>query len=192
MLLNKEKINPQVLAELEITTNASTAEDIQKNYEEAMLNVANSIVLPSSGFTVCFGHISAYTYLNEIYGVITELQERGAETVSDSDTLQVGVLTILKYFLLPRETDQGIEYLRVRSISGMREILYSLNEIDSRVLLEIVGLMRTPYEYTFELKNIVCPKCRNRTETLVIEDMSRMLFMIAQSLSNVTVTLNRN
>jgi len=183
-LLQVESISPQVLEEMRVTGEAMTAVDIEKNYNESMLRLSNSVKLPHSGFIFCFGHISAYTYLNEVYGKLENI--RNQENPSIVDAATTSTLTVVKYILVPT----GDSYRKVTGSNDITRIISVLNEIDFRALSELVSIMTEPYTMNYVMRDIVCPKCKTKS-SITIEDMSRLLFIVVQSLSNVNVSLRR-
>lgn len=151
-----------------------------------MLLIDNSIELPSSKFRVVFGHISAYDYLNSIYPETIKIREN--ENAMVSEVHSCIPLYIVKYFLLPKEDGK---YIRVRDIHAMQRILNNLDEIDWQTIGELMKIMIEPYQLIYRVKDIVCPQCKTKSD-IHIDKMDRMLFIVAQSLNNVTVTLKRN
>ena len=165
----------------------SSLEDIQQNYKESMLSINNSIELPSSKFRVVFGHISAYDYLSTVYPETIKIRENENAMVSEVHTCIP--LYIVKYFLLPKEDGNG--FIRVKGIHNMQRILANLNEIDWQTISELVKIMIEPYQLTYRVKDIIYPQCKTKSD-IHIDKTDRMLFIVAQSLSNVVVTLKRN
>ena len=186
-LLDVDKINVAVLDEMKKTAEAGSSEDIQNNYKESMLLINNTVELPSSKFRVIFGHISAYEYLNSVYPEIIKL--RDAENPIVSQALTYSTLYVIKSFLIPKEDKSG--YIRVKGLHNLVRIINNLNEIDWQTTSELVKIMIEPYQFTYVLKDIVCPQCKTKSN-IGIDRMDRMLFIVAQSLSNVNVILKRN
>jgi hypothetical protein len=185
-LLQLDKIAANVLEEMKVTGEASTGEEIEKNYNESMLKLDNSIKLPSSQFVICFGHVSAYTYLNHIYGKMQSLKE--SDQTMMSEAMAATVLPIIKYILLPNSTGNG--YRKVTNVEDIMKVIQVLDNVDFKTLTELMSIMTDPYELTFVLIDILCPKCKQKS-SITIEDMGRLLFIIAQSLSSVNVVLKR-
>ena len=186
-LLDLESINPAVLEEMKATAEAMSSEDIAANYKQSMLLTNNSVELPSSKFRVIFGHISAYDYIHSVYPEIIKLKE--SDNPMASQALAYSTLFAIKSFLIPKE--DGNSYIRIKGIHNLVRILSSLNEIDWQTILELVKIMIEPYQFTYSLKDIVCPQCKNKSN-ITIDQMDKMLFLIARSLAAVTVTLKRS
>ena len=185
-LLVMESINVEVLEEMKKTGEVSSKEEIEENYKSSMLHTSNTIELPTSKMGVVFGHISAYDYLNYVYPAIQDMQNQ--ENPMLSEALSYTTLTVIKNFLIP-EPD-GSKTKRIKGVKQLIRVVNSLNEIDFQTISELVRIMIEPYQFRFELRNIQCPQCKTRS-SIGIEDMTRLLFIVAQSLSSVQVTLKK-
>jgi len=184
-LLVMDSINLTVLEEMKKTGETQSLTDIESNYKESMLLMNNSVELATSKFGVVFGHISAYDYLNYIYSEIQTLQSQDNPMLSQA--LSYSTLTIIKSFLIPK-SDGG--YARIQGAKNLIRVINTLDEIDWQTLSELVRIMLEPYQFKFTLRNIVCPQCKTKSN-IEIEDMSRLLFILARSLSSVQVALKR-
>lgn len=187
-LLGVDSIDPVVLDDMKKTGEAGTTEQIMENYATSPLNAYDYVKLNTSGFIVVYGHVSANVYLNELYSKIQELNE---ESTSDptviSKAMAYSTLTVVKEVLIPG--DDG-KYNRVTGIDNLVKVLDVLDEIDWQTLNEITTLMLTPYQFKYSIRDIVCPKCKNRS-VIPIDSMTRLLFIVARSLSSVQVTLKK-
>lgn len=184
-LLLTSSIDPVVLEEMKKTAEVNSIDQIKANYKESMLNTNNTIELPSSKFSIVFGHISAYEYLNSIYAEIHSLEDD--ENVLVSEAISRTMLTVIKSFLIPKATGS---YSRVKGINGITKIINTLDEIDFQTVSELMRIMIQPYQFRYALRDICCPQCKSKS-SIAIESMTRLLFIIAQSLSNVQVVLKR-
>lgn len=191
-LLLISSVEPAVLEEMKVTAEASTTEEILDNYNNGPLMAKNCVKLPSSGFQLLFGHVSGEEYINGgIYGAqkrYERIEQAKTDPTFISNSLQYRTLTIVKGFLLPKPDDSG--WFEITGIDNILKILNELNEIDWQVIDEVCTLMVGPYQFEFALRDIVCPKCNNRS-SIPIESMSHLLFIVARSLSNVQVELKR-
>lgn len=183
-LLDVSSISPEIVKEMTEVGEANSPEEIQKYYRAAMLNVQNTVELPHSKFRVIFGHISAYDYLNSIYGAIHDIEQK--ENVDISEAVATGALMVIKGFLLPKDD----HYVRIRGTHSLIKIITSLDEVDYQTINELIRIMVEPYQFRFSLRNICCPHCKNKSN-ITIDSMSRLLFIVAQSLSSVQVVLKR-
>lgn len=187
-LLAMDSINPAVLEEMKQTGEASTPEEIERVYKTSPVCASNYVTLHSSGFKPIYGHISAYEYLNGVYSKIEEL--RNPETIDPtvvSRALSYNILTSVKAFLIP---DGNGGYQRISGTENIIKVLDILDEIDWQTLNEINNLMVEPYQFRYSMRDVVCPKCKNRS-VIPITNMDTLLFIIARSLSSVSVTLKR-
>lgn len=187
-LLSMDKINVAVLDEIKMTMEAATVDGIAVNYESSMLCINNTVKLPTSKFGVVFGHVSAYDYLAEIYSEIKSLEDQEGDPELLSRALTYTILPILKSFLIPDESGNG--YRRIRGVRNMIKVIKSLDEIDWQTLTELAKIMIEPYQFEYAVKDLVCPQCKSRS-TIQIQDMTRLLFIVARSLSSVQVVLKK-
>lgn len=188
-LLDMASINPAVLEELEKTATVASRDEIIENYNSSMLRTDNVAKLHTSGINVVFGHISAYEYLDSVYEKIQSLQneEEYTDPTIASKSLNYTTLTVIKAFLIPK---QGGGFIRIKGTDNLLKVINTLDEIDWQTLGELVKIMIQPYEFKFSMRNIVCPQCKNRSD-IPITNMSRLLFIVARSLSSVNVVLKR-
>jgi len=184
-LLVMDSMNPAVLEEMKKTIEAGSEEEIIKNYQESMLNTKNTIELPTSKIGVIFGHVSAYEYLNFIYPEIHDMQNQTNPMLSEA--LAYSTLTVIKNFLVPQGDDK---FGRIKGVKQLIRVINTLDEIDWQTISELVRIMLEPYQFRFELRNIRCPQCKTKSN-ITVEDMSKLLFIVAQSLSNVQVVLKK-
>lgn len=184
-LLVTGSIDPAIMIDMKKSSDVSSLVDIQSNYKESMLNANNTVELPTSKFAVVFGHISAYDYLNSIYAEIHSFDDD--ENPMISQALSHSTLTVIKSFLIPK-ADGG--FSRVKGAKNIIKIVNSLDEIDFQTISELMRIMIEPYQFRFALKNICCPQCKTKS-SINIESMTRLLFIVAQSLSSVQVVLKR-
>lgn len=187
-LLMIDSISKAVLDEMAQTGNASTKEDIIATYESSMLRTNNTVKLPSSGFSVVFGHISAYDYLTSIYAEIKAIEEAEEnDPTLASRGMIFTTLTVIRSFLIPQEDGK---YKKIKGTKALNKVVNMLDEIDWQTISELVRIMVEPYQFKFALRDIVCPQCNNRS-IIQIENMTRLLFIVARSLSSVQVVLKR-
>jgi len=111
-----------------------------------------------------------------------------ADNTMMSEAMGATVLPIIKYILLPNTTGNG--YRKITRTADIIKVVSVLDNVDFKALTELMSMLTDPYELTFILKDIVCPKCKHKS-SITIDDMGRLLFIIAQSLSNVNVVLTR-
>lgn len=187
-LLMLDSIDPAVLEDMEHTGNAGTNEDIMAAYNSSMLRTNNTAKLTSSGFNIVFGHISAYDYLSSIYSEVKALEDAQVnDPTLASRSLIYTALTVIKAFLVPQPDGT---YKKITGIKNLVKVINTLDEIDWQTISELVRIMVEPYQFRFALRDIVCPQCKNKS-VIPIENMTRLLFIVARSLSSVQVTLKR-
>ena len=97
------------------------------------------------------------------------------------------MLRSIKEFLIPK--DNG-KYGRIKGADNVLKVIDSLDEIDWQTVFEISKMMTEPYDFKYSFQNLVCPSCHNRS-SIDIENMTQLLFIVAQSLSSVQVVLKR-
>ena len=183
-LLDTSSISEEILKEMKEVGEANSVEEIEKYYNSSMLNIQNTVELPHSKFRIVFGHISAFDHLNSVYGAIHDIEEK--KDVDVSEAISTGALMITKAFLLPKDN----HYVRIKGPENILKIMMNLDEVDYQTVNELLRIMMEPYQFRFSLRNICCPKCKNKSN-IVIDSMTRLLFIVARSLSSVQVVLKR-
>jgi hypothetical protein len=186
-LLLMNTVNPAIAEEMKKTGEAGSIEDIKKNYMSSMLNMNNIVELPTSKFGVIFGHISAYEYLDSVYPLIRSTQDEENKNIMPSQEYAYYTLMAIKGLILPKNDGT---FIKVTDIQNMMKIMKTLNEIDWQTILELVRIMTEPYQFKFALRDICCPHCKTKSD-IPIGDMTRLLFIVARSLSSVQVVLKR-
>lgn len=184
-LLDMDKISPAVLEEMNKTATVSSQQEIEANYKDSFLASSSVIKLPHCGFRIMCGHKDAYEHINTIFGKVLEITE--AQNPSASDALTVTMLSVVKAVLVPYNGS----YAKITSVDGIMKVLKQLDEVDYQTVGEMMRVILEPYQFTYNLRDIVCPKCGN-VSNIPIQDMSRMLFIVAQSLMSVQVVLKKN
>jgi hypothetical protein len=186
-LIQMSSVPVVTLEDMKITGELMDHDAIMEHYDGSMLKLANSVQLPSSGFILCFGHISAYDYLNSRLTDIVSVKE--SETAFISSLFEISCLTVIKYILLPDITSD--KYRKIANGSDIMKVIHTLDELDCKAISELMDLMTDPYKFKFTLKDLSCPKCHTKSE-INIDDMSTLLFLIAQSLNSSEVKLIRS
>ena len=186
-LLVTESMNEGVLEDMKKTGEVSTSEDIMDNFMSSPVNCKDYVKLSTSGFIVVYGHVSAYTYLTDLYSKIQGLNEETNDPSTVSKALAYATLSVVKEILIPN--DDGT-YSRITGTDNLMKVLDILDEIDWQTINELTRLMVDPYQFKFSMRDIVCPKCKNRS-AIAIDSMTRLLFIVARSLSSVQVTLKK-
>ena len=184
-LLDMDKISPAVLEEMNKTATVSSQQEIEANYKDSFLASSSVIKLPHCGFRIMCGHKDAYEHINTIFGKVLEITE--AQNPAVSDALTVTMLSVVKAVLVPYNGS----YAKITSVDGIMKVLKQLDEVDYQTVGEMMRVILEPYQFTYNLRDIVCPKCGN-VSNIPIQDMSRMLFIVAQSLMSVQVVLKKN
>ena len=187
-LLRMDLIDPAILDEMKVTGEASTKEDIISNYNSSPLRT-NSTVKLRSGMSIVFGHVSGYEFLNDIFGLSTTVNEmiEAEDPSSISKGYNILMLKSIKAFLVPQ--DNG-KYVRISGAENILKVIENMDEIDWQTTFEISKMMTEPYDFKYSFQNLVCPSCHNKS-SIDVENMTQLLFIVAQSLSSVQVVLKR-
>lgn len=186
-LLKIDTVDPVILEEMRITSELTDPNAIMKNYKSSMVCGNNTVKLISSGIRVVFGHVSAYEYLTSVYSKINDnIDENDSTTLSR--VINSSILTVVKAFLIPKSDGNG--FIRITGVNNLIKVINGLDEIDWKTLSEILPIVIEPYMFEFALRDIVCPKCKQRS-SINIKSMSDLLFIVAQGLMSVQVTLKR-
>lgn len=186
-LLLIDSVNPGVLKEMEETSNTNSMEEAIKNYATSPVASTSYVDLHSSGFKVVYGHISAYEYLEFIYPKLKEMESSEDPDII-SKSMEYALLVTVKSVLIPNNNGS---YTRIKGVDNLIKVINTLDEIDFETLTQINTMMTEPYQFRFAMRDIVCPKCKNRS-MIPINSMSRLLFIVARSLSSVNITLKKN
>ena len=183
-MLRVEKINPATLEEIKEVATADSRQKIIDLYESGPVCNSNYVDLPNSGFKVIYGHVSAYEFLEHIYSKIKELED-----TEDPDIIAKSysylVLPMIKAFLIP----SGDSWKRISGADNIIKVINSLDEVDYRVIVEIARLAREPYALEFSIPNVICPKCKSKSD-VTIDNLATLLFIVARSLASVNITLS--
>ena len=148
----------------------------------------NTVRLPNSGLIVVYGHVSAYTYLNSIFDLVSEIANKKEPSATDVSTmLAYRAMTVVKMFLIPNGDGT---YSKVSGVDGITKLLSSLDEVDWQVVEQLTDMMTTPYAFQYAMRDAKCPKCGN-VISIPITSMRRLLFILTQSLSFVNVSLKK-
>lgn len=186
-LLKIDTVDPTILEEMRVTSELTDTNAIMKNYKSSMVCGNNTVKLISSGMRVVFGHVSAYDYLTSVYSKINDdIDENDSTTISR--IINSSILTAVKAFLIPKNDGNG--FIRISGVDNLIKVINGLDEIDWKTLSEILPIVIEPYVFEFALRDIVCPKCKKRS-FINIKNMSDLLFVVAQGLMSVQVTLKR-
>lgn len=186
-LLQLDKIPEFLLEEMKITGTANSRDEIMAHYNESMLRLGNTIELPTSHFVVRFGHVSAYTYLND--GIYADIRAAlDADPPQVSSLLEAEIMTSVRYILLPATSGEG--YYKITDHAQLKRIIHELDEMDFQTIGQIASTMTEPYKLEFTIKDVVCPKCHNRSD-IVVPNLARLLFIIAQGLESANIVLTR-
>lgn len=188
-LLLPNSISEAVLQLMEKTGTVSTRDEIMTHYLESPVASKSTVKLNTSGWTVVFGHISAYEYVEEVFGFAEKLQQDIKENMKTDPTLTSralasAALTVIKEILVPTPNGTG----RIKGPENIIKAINKMDEVDWQTTSELVRLMLEPYQLKFVMRDIVCPECKNRSD-IEIEDMLNLLFIVARSLGNVQVEL---
>lgn len=187
-LLQKDRIPEFVLNDMQEAMDANSVEEIQNVYKTSPVHFNNYVTLHNSGFKMVYGHVSAYDFLNSVYGKIRELDNISKDDPSILTTaFSASTLVAIDSFIIPREDGTQV---KIKGVDNIMKILNRLDEIDWQIVAEIQGLIINPYQMKFSIRDVICPKCKHKS-TVAIDDISALLFIVAQSLSNVNVTLKK-
>lgn len=192
-LLDPNDMDPAVLNDMKKTSEADTSEEIINNYNTSPVKSNNVVTLPSSGMKICFGHCSAYEYINSVQGVIAEYEERYKQSkgkdgsLSETEYITYQMLSVITGVLIPNGNGG---YSRIRSSEGIVKTINTLDAEDYSVLVEVFRFMTEPYTLKFVLKDAVCPKC-NHHANIDIPSVYSLLFYLARSMENTSVILKR-
>lgn len=186
-LLDVESIPDAIWKDIKEAGEATSIKEALKIYNTSPVAASPYVKLHSSGFLAVYGHISAYAYLEKVYPLIKAIDNDDKDPTIISRSLIYNVACSIKAIMVPNENGK---YTRFTDVEDVIKILDSLNEIDWQIIMQLNSMVTDPYHFKFSMRNIVCPKCKNRSN-IPINDMSRLLFIVARSLSSVNVKLRK-
>lgn len=185
-LLQIESVDPGVLKEMEETTNATSVEEAIRIYKTSPVASSSFVELHSSGIKIVYGHASAYEYMENIYPKLKEMEDSEDPAIVSKSILYSMLVTVKAAVV----NDGNGGSKRIRGVDNLMKVLGMLDEIDFETLSQLNTMMTSPYQFRFAMRDIVCPKCKNKS-MIPINSMSRLLFIVARSLSSVNITLKR-
>lgn len=181
-LLLMEDVDPVVLEEMNRTASADTTKDIMENFNDGPVMNTHLIRLPDSGYQVIYGHMSAYEWLNSVFGKVQEIIEqfRMGDITQDQSSIQLLMMELLKVvkgFLIPKTDGEG--WYRITGMDNILGVIDTLSNTDWKVIGKLTEKIVIPYTMTFKVKDSRCPKC-GFVQDIPIDDLSRILFFMVQ------------
>lgn len=156
----------------EISDASHMEETAKKCHEEALVNEVLRYQLPRSEILVDLHIQSAKDF---IYKTVAELANDDIEAKYKQASIISSAIQSA-YILDPEDG----EYIQFDTPKDITEIIYSLTDVDIKVLnLKIQELMDGK-QIEFGLMNMTCPHCRNYTETLPLP-IEKVLFLKYQT-----------
>lgn len=165
-ILDKSSISPAVETEMERTRLASSEEEIMNWYNDGLLRSHMVVELPDSKIKLQYGHVSARTYVEDLYNdmqeaeaMLNQIREGKISDRSLFGRLNTKLfLQAIISFIIP-DPDKPERLYRIDSISGKLKVLDSLSFRDWAVVDEISTLVISPYRFRYILKGKRCPNC---------------------------------
>lgn len=190
-LLEPSDIDPAVLKNMEKAGNAGTKESALEVYKTSPVKGNDVVTLRDSNWSVVYGHASAWDYVEGgIYDALRSIGNKSDDEVQTDDvenTVLYSLLNCIKAILIPNGDGT---YTRITKPNNLVKALRKLGTVDFQTITTIVNLMLNGYNYSFKIKDAVCPKCHGHS-TIPIDKMETLLFMIARSLDSTSVSLTR-
>lgn len=171
-------------------------EEAQQAFKESPIQQYTTIKLPHSEFILELSRLSCYDFLTSYQDGIKYLEERFPEYDSENIeaggigsrdfTMAVTILPILQYVRSISIKNSDGEYVKFYTGRDIAEALTTLDTVDIRVLITIVGDV-DDYSVSFALRDCVCPQCGNRQKELKMTSLDQLVFLTYQQQMNLGI-----
>ena len=157
----------------EISEASHFSESAKACQENAQVNQLHRFKLPQSEFIVDLQIQSAYNFL---YRSIKELYEN--ENLEDKYK-QLSILSTAIAAVYIEDPEDG-KYIEFDSPKDIVEVIYSLQDVDIRILNKKIQEMMEGKTIEFGLMDMTCPHCRDYTESEKVK-IDQALFLKYQT-----------
>lgn len=155
--------------------------------ENSPVRTIKKIRLPETNYIAEIGPASCYDFLYGICNQMGNLKE-----VKDEDAVikKLYYILILNVVRAIHVKDVNGAYVRITNYENLTEIFDKyLTPEDFNILQSIYVKSIEEYRIGFSVKNIVCPHCGSKTESIDI-DPRELVFRIQQTMRNTRLTLH--
>lgn len=173
-LIRAEKMSDELRGRVkEISEASHFSESAKACQENAQVNQLHRFKLPQSEFIIDLQIQSAYNFL---YRSIKELYEN--ENLEDKYK-QLSILSTAIAAVYIEDPEDG-KYIEFDSPKDIVEVIYSLQDVDIRILNKKIQEMMEGKTIEFGLMDMTCPHCRDYTESEKVK-IDQVLFLKYQT-----------
>lgn len=185
-LLDLEHVSDRFLEIMEKVSTVEFGAPAKKYHEESTLITRTRILLPESGIKVDLGLTSCYDMIHDRLPYIADaekiLSTKYPEDTAGIHTLIAGITDTVAAVIINVDGEDT----EVVDIVAMTDILYNLPYKDYELIMAITAQSNTDYAYNFVTKNVICPKCKTKTEYMSIA-LDSEIFTQLQTRRSTTV-----
>lgn len=167
-LLDLEHVSDRFLDIMEKTSTVEFGAPAKKYHDESTLITRTRILLPESGIKVDLGLTSCYDMIHYRIPYIADAEKMLANKYPDDaagiHALIAGITDTVAAVIVNVDGEDT----EVVDIVAMTDILYNLPFKDYELIMAITAQTNSDYAYNFVTKNVICPKCKTKTEYMSI------------------------
>lgn len=163
-LMRVEKMNDETRTRfLETVDNSYTLNNSIAYAEASPVNEVKRLHLPETGIMIDFEYKNAENFMDTIIKEMDQL-----EIPDEWKPLSI-IAVFIKQALIPIPDEPVGNYYSITDMLELCELLYSLPNIDRRIVYSQTNKMGESTLVDFGLTNIVCPYCGTTTNTLPVD-----------------------
>ena len=163
------------------------AMDYDKIRDNAAVNTSHTIVLPDSGFIVDMGVASAYDFVYNFIPLLNEdtFKDAFGDDLNEIYMNNIILLTSVRAVHIP---DGEGGYVECTGYKDILDAIYNVTPREIQILSAYTVKIQNQYEVSFAFKNVVCPHCGRKTESIAVS-VDELVFQTYQQLMNTSVDL---
>lgn len=163
------------------------AVDYEKLFEDSPTRTHVRYKLPLSGFIVEVGIASSYDYL---YSIVDNVLGDKFNTDHPDDVngilqLNTTMLSLIRAIYVP----DGDEYIEYTEFEDVIQALYHIKPEEIQILSSLLQKVNDNYSTAYELTDIVCPHCGQKTTRIPI-DINSLVFLKYQRLMSTSLDIS--
>jgi hypothetical protein len=163
------------------------AVDYEKLFEDSPTRTHVRYKLPLSGFIVEVGIASSYDYL---YSIVDNVLGDKFSTDHPDDVngilqLNTTMLSLIRAIYVP----DGDEYIEYTEFEDVIQALYHIKPEEIQILSSLLQKVNDNYSTAYELTDIVCPHCGQKTTRIPI-DINSLVFLKYQRLMSTSLDIS--
>ena len=161
--------------------------DYDKLFEDSPTRTHVRYRLPLSGFIVEIGIASSYEYL---YSIVENVLGDKFTTDHPDDVngilqLNTTMISLIRAIYVP----DGDEYIEYTEFEDVIQALYHIKPEEIQILSSMLQKVNDGYSTTYELTDIVCPHCGQKTTRIPV-DINSLVFLKYQRLMSTSLDIS--